>query len=82
MMAADKFSTSINLNGVDLDQVCPTCRGRDNTCQDCNGLGYQLTEAGQSMIKFVRRYIALTAQTEVEFLTPSRRQGDGVRPIA
>jgi DnaJ-class molecular chaperone len=44
----------------ELETKCPQCNGRgrwgsDGTCDLCDGTGYQLTDAGDKVLRLIRR---------------------------
>ena len=61
----DEIKIDILNNDVSLDTECWSCdRNRktpefkkdDGTCEQCNGIGYTLTNVGEAIIKLVKRH--------------------------
>lgn len=54
----------IELEYGDLEHVCPKCAGKgtvffDDTCENCDGIGYLLTHTGSQLMEFVKRHLRI-----------------------
>ncbi len=39
------------------DKICTSCKS--NICQDCNGVGKIMTDAGEEIFNFIKKYLEL-----------------------
>ena len=70
-MIDDRISIVVLNNEVDLDRLCWNCSGHgkdkapvknspfwtdDGECEICDGIGYELTDTGRAILKFLKRH--------------------------
>lgn len=41
-----------------LDTICWACGGNGGDCEECNGVGHKLTNAGEDLIQFLKLHRA------------------------